>query len=181
MMDEHKKLHKTSQSNSYVGENNADKILVLLPLYYGEIDLKSCLITLNMINQDKLSDIVSLSFSDVLYKERYIQATVPITSEFTYISGNIELWLQVVNNEELILKTDSAFITINEHKEISDFIPEQTLSLFDTYMIEIEQMRNTAQITLDGATEQFEKCMETANLIIRLMQEWEDKYGNDNQ
>ena len=95
--------------------------------------------------------------------------------------GNIELWLQVFDNEELILKTNSAFITINEHKEISDFIPEQTLSLFDSYMIEMEQMRNTAQITLDGATEQFEKCMETANLIIRLMQEWEDKYGNDNQ
>jgi hypothetical protein len=190
IMNNQKGLQSTTTPIIYQQENNADKILVLLPKFYGDIDLKTCSVSLNWIqpiNQtasvketgtDTFSgNIKLLEFEENLYKDTYLQAVVPITVTETSVVGKLELFLTIVNSDKNInMKTGSTFIDIIPHKSITNFVEKAQIELLSDYLIKMQQLTNTCNQVLQQATEQANKTTETANLIIQMMQKWEDEH-----
>lgn len=183
IMNNKKELRLTTTPTIYQNENNADSILVLLPEYYGDISLRECGVTLNWIqpnsgvDESYSGDIKRLEFLPELYKSIYLQAIVPITVTETNVAGDIEIFLQIVNpNNSLDMRTGSTSIGVKSHKNISNYVPKETIDLLSDYLIKMQQISNTCDLTLQMATEQANRAKETSDLIIRLLQEWEDDY-----
>lgn len=181
----------------YHQENNADSILLICPTEYGENSLLSSSVTLNYTikleqpiivadeetNEEKeineIGDSILITFSDVPYimknDEYFLQATIPISKNFTAYIGTIDFWIEIHGDEEnkLIAKTNCISVDIQKHKEIIDYIPEQTYSLLDDYMIKIQQMLNTCNITLEKAMQEADRATKAANLILDILEKLE--------
>lgn len=186
IMNSNKELQRTTTPTIYQQENNADEILVLVPQYYGNLNLRDCAVTLNWIQPstsetEKLSgNIKKLEFKEALYKDIYLQSIVPITITETSMVGEIEIFLTIVSEKNNVdMKTGSTYLEIHPHKKISDYVPEETIELLSDYLIRMQQLSNTCNQVLELATEQANKATQSANLIIQLMQEWEERYGHD--
>lgn len=184
-MNDKKGLRLTSTPTIYQNENNADSILVLLPEYYGDISLAECSVTLNWIQPDfdnengYSGNIKKLDFLPELYNDVYLQAVVPITVTQTNTVGDIEVFLQIVSSvNNLDMRTGSTYINVKSHKNISNYVPDETIALLSDYLIKMQQISNTCDRTLQLANEQADRARETADLIVRLMQEWEERYGD---
>lgn len=181
-MDENKNLHKVSIPTIYNQENNTDQILILLPQYYGNVNIKECSVTLNWIHHSSDTDnskgnIKLLDFEEELYNDKFLQALTYITATETSTVGQIELFLEINHpNNNVVMKTSSVFLEIKPHSSISDYIPEETIGILSDILIRMQQLNNTCEQTLALATEQANKAMQSANLIIDLMAKWEEEH-----
>lgn len=162
IMNQNKELHRTTSPNIYQNENNADKILVLLPESYGDVNLRECSVTLNLIypTDDKVKgNIKLLEFKDELYKNTYLQCIIPITVTETSINGRIEIFLTIVHPENNVeINTSSTFLEVKPHKSIDELVAEEEISLLSDYLIKMQQIMTTCDQTLLDATEQAEKA-----------------------
>lgn len=182
IMNEKKELHKTTTPTIYQHENNADEILILVPEYYGDLNLKECNIMFNWLQpseneEENRGNIKLLEFENELYNNLYLQLIVPLTVTETANAGDIEIFLNIINEQNQVdMKTGSVFLGIKSHKKITDYIPEESLSLLSDYMIKMQQLVNTSTQTLELATEQADRAEKSANLIIEMLQAWEDEH-----
>lgn len=181
IMNERKELYKTTTPTIYQYENNADEILILLPEHYHNLNLRECSVTLNWLQsseneEENKGNIKQLDFEKELYNDSYLQSIVPLTVTETATVGDIEIFLNIINERNQVdMKTGSVFLSVNPHKKIMDYIPEESLSLLSDYMIKMQQLVNTSTQTLDLATEQANRSEQSANLIIEMLQKWEDE------
>lgn len=183
IMDDNKNLNRTSIPNIYVQENNTDEILILIPEFYNELNIRDCSVTLNWIQpsndiiDNTKGNIKLLDFEEDLYKEKYLQARTPITVTETASAGQVEIFLEIRNpSNNIVMKTGSTFIEVKSHKSITDYVPEETIDLLSDYLIKMQQINNTCNKTLALATEQADKAIQSANLIIELMKIWEEEH-----
>jgi hypothetical protein len=163
-MNDDKSLHLTKNSTNYLGENNAEDILLILPITYNDTDLRDCSITLHWINQNSSGNVTNIILSEELYKASYYQSKIPITIAHTFMVGNIEIWIEVMNPDiNLAIKTSTIKIPVLDHKNVQDYIPEQQLALFPSYIMQMEELNNTATNILSGvsASENNAKTSET--------------------
>ena len=201
LMNQEKQLRKVSVPTVYLDENNADNILIICPQKYEDISLLSASVELHyIIHSDtpilikdeetgvekevyEIGDIKLLSFLDEPYtmknNEEYLKAIVPITQNLTAFVGNIEFWLEIHTEDGAIVKTNTVSLPIINHKNISEKIPEQTLSLLDDYLIKLQQLLNSCNITLEQTKQEADRATTAANLVIELLEEWEAKNGNN--
>jgi len=151
-MNDDKSLRVTKITNVYQYENNADDFLILLPEYYEDINLKECTVTFNWKNINGEGNSTYLAFGDGLYKETYIQSTVPVTILQTSVVGNIEIWLSITNPfNQLVMKTGSAFVDIHSTNDIDSEITEQDLLILDDYLLQIQQLKEEVNLKLQTA------------------------------
>jgi hypothetical protein len=185
-MDENKNLHKISTPTIYNHENNTDQILILLPQYYGNLDIRECSVTLNWIQPESDSssninnvkgNIKLLEFEEELYKDKFLQAATYITVTETSTVGKVEIFLEINNStNNTIMKTSSTFLEIKPHTSITDYIPEETIDILSDYLIKMQQLNNSCDQTLELAIEQANKAIQSANLIVDLMKRWEEEH-----
>lgn len=88
-MGENKLLHIVSLIKVYKNENNADELLFLLPQTYGTKNIRDCKVVMNWINKDQHGGQEELNFSEELFKDTHLQAIVPLTIDYTQVTGNI--------------------------------------------------------------------------------------------
>jgi hypothetical protein len=149
LLNKNKNLQISVPSKNFLGENNAEGILFLLPQTYNGIDLKDCLVTLHYINQNKEGNVSDLQPLDALYEDKYLQYKFDITINQTFAIGNLELWLEIVKPDiDFVLKTGSVFNEISDHRNIESYLPDQTLSLFLTYIMQMESLNNDIEAKL---------------------------------
>lgn len=184
IMNDKKELYKTTTPTIYQHENNADEILILLPQYYGKLNLKECSVTFNWVqpndNEEKnKGNIKELEFEKELYNNMYLQSIVPLTVTETANIGEIEIFLNIINEQNQVdMKTGSVFLGVKPHKQITDYIPEEGLSLLSDYMIKMQQLVNTSEQTLKLAKDEADRAEQSASLIIELLQKWEDEHND---
>lgn len=135
-----KSLQVTSLVKTYQNEHNADELLFLLPPAYGSLNISDCSITVYWENQNGQGGTIPLLFdADELYNDTYLQAYVPLVSTFTQISGDIELYLKIVNGEnEVVLKTNKVKFPIHEHEDSDTVIPEGELSIVGSLNMQVQ-------------------------------------------
>jgi hypothetical protein len=141
-MNNDKSLSSSINTHIYQGENNADSILFLLPMVYDDINLLECQVTLEWLNNDNDGNAVILYPEEELYKDVYLQVTLPLTLLYTGVIGKLDLWLNITNSEYgLVLKTSNVNISISEHRELDGVVlPENTFTILDQYILQIQEL-----------------------------------------
>ena len=145
-MTEDKILTITKAGNTYEDENNAEIIKVLLPRQVNGNDLSDCVIHLCVLNQENLGDEINISTNLKEYNDDLYVADINITNNITYKSGQIQLWIKVLNSDnQMVAKTNPIIYQIKKHLDIKDYIPEQNLSLLDDFSLRMEDAVDAAE------------------------------------
>lgn len=181
IMGEDKTLTRSEMPTIFEGENNADKIQILLPESYNEINIRDCTVTFNWLqtgteNEGKNNgNIKVLTFEEDLYNDRYLQSILPITITETANVGQIEIYLVLTKPDNtLLMKTNMSTMEIKRHKEITDYVPDEQISLLGDYLIRMQQMQNTCDIAL-------QQVSATSTILLQLAQDMETKIRNFEQ
>lgn len=178
-MNQNKNL-SIGSSAIYKGENNADIIRFIIPKIYGDYALQDCIITLHYFNADNMGNVITLNFNDTYYDNTdFIMAQLNITNELTYLSGKIILWLEITKSDKsLVMKTATTSLFINNHYQVTDYISEQQLGIFEDWLIKMEQIQNTCMITLQKAENAVKNTADIAQAVFDVMEKWEAEHGS---
>lgn len=124
-------LETTSYEPIYRGDNLNRRIIYLIPLTVGEIDISTACIYLCYIRADGTPDIVILERMKDKYKEAYYQYTLPVTCRLTKYPGEVCTWLQIFSgslSKPVISKSGECTLYIQESKNMDDCICDHQLS-----------------------------------------------------
>ena len=123
LMDENKYLTISQPRNLYQGENYVDSFQIIVPQYYGDIDLRLFTVCLEYVDDYQNSYLDILVPDEEPYKGNYIRYALPVTTVITKRVGNIhaKLSMNYVDKEKLIqytLHTSEVTFTI---RPLSDY------------------------------------------------------------
>ena len=112
-LDDSMNLVITVNEPIYRGDNLNQKIIYLIPLQVGEIDMLTATPYLSYIRADGVADIVRLERQSEKYKEAYYQYVFPVSCRLTKFPGEVCSWLQIFSGtpsnprDSLIITSDS--------------------------------------------------------------------------
>ena len=124
-LDEDMNLVITVNDPIYRGDNLNRKIIYLIPLTVGEIDMLTANVYLSYIRADGTPDVVTLERMNEKYKEAYYQYTLPVTCKLTKYPGEICTWLQIFTGTPsipTISKSGECMLYIQESKNMDDYL-----------------------------------------------------------
>lgn len=138
-MSKDKTLIITKSGNTYEDENNAESLKIILPKSLNGNDLKDCYVYLSFINQQGLGNVSDITKYIAEYSNECYVIEVPLYQMFTYVPGNIEMWIKVLHSPtQMVAKTNSVSYMIKAHKEIEGTIPEQEMSIIDNLVMKMD-------------------------------------------
>ena len=153
-MNEDKTLSQTIVSTNYENENKAEKIWFLLPKQYGDVNLSDCSIQLYVLNPNNLGKTYTLNLESELYKDTFLQSYFTITTDITSVTGNYEIWLNIVNvSTSMVIKTASTYLPVLNKKVISNYFSSSDLSTMDKIIVETTAIKDTAVTASEMATQ----------------------------
>lgn len=127
-----KTLTTTIKATLMQKENGVDKIQFLIPQTYLEHDLSDYMIT--MVWADPNGNLhTGLLDRDVGTYKEYIRCVYTVTKDFLSQSGNIEVWINMMNpalDDDIsykILRSHSTTITVEKPSSYVDFADYETL------------------------------------------------------
>lgn len=129
LMDSQKYLRITTNVVVYQGDNAVDKIQIIVPSTYGDVDLTKFIATLEYKDSYQNAYLDILVPDEELYKDVYIRYTLPITTSITKCAGEItaKLSLNHVDKEELVqyaLHTSEVKFEIHPQSDYYKFADE---------------------------------------------------------
>lgn len=130
-LDESMNLVMTVNEPIYRGDNLNQKIIYLIPLQVGEVDMLSATLYLNYIRADGVADIVRLSRSEEKYKETYYQYSLPVSCRLSKCPGEVCSWLQIYSgtpSNPTIAKSGECLLYIEDSKNMDDYICDHQLT-----------------------------------------------------
>lgn len=113
------------------GDNLNRKIVYLIPLKVGDIDVLSASVYLNYIRADGVADVVILERMEEMYNESYYQYTFPINCKLTKYPGEVCTWIQFfagTPSNPNIQKTGECVLQIQSSKNIDDYLCDHQLT-----------------------------------------------------
>ena len=110
-------LASTTDEVIYRGEDLSEKIIYLLPISIGKIDLADASVYLGHIGESGDSGAVALKRIDKKHNESYYQYTVPATCEMARRAGWVKSWLTIFTGQNfcpIVCKTGECFLHIDD-------------------------------------------------------------------
>lgn len=157
-LDESMNLIITVNDTLYRGDNLNRKIIYLIPLTVGEIDMLTANVYLSYIRADGAPDVVILERMEDKYKESYYQYTIPVTCKLTKYPGEICTWLQIYSgtlSNPTISKSGECVLCVQESKNMDDY-------LCDCQLTALYQL----QKTMEGEVAELDKNIAQMNESI---------------
>lgn len=143
-----KTLTTTIKATLMQKENGVDKIQFLIPQTYLEHDLSDYMIT--MVWADPNGNLhTGLLDRDVGTYKEYIRCVYTVTKDFLSQSGNIEVWINMMNpalDDDIsykILRSHSTTITVEKPSSYVDFADYETLEAMKQKMKELSNSMPT--------------------------------------
>jgi hypothetical protein len=103
-------------------------------------------------NPDTQGSIIKLEFLDELYNDTYLQAVIPLTTTFTQLVGNIDIWIVVAKTEnEVVFKTNTIKVPIYEHKDFTDIVIVTNPNVIESLQAQIGDLDAGLQSLYDTA------------------------------
>ena len=124
-LDDSMNLVITVNEPIYRGDNLNQKIIYLIPLQVGEIDMLTATPYLSYICADGVADIVRLERQSEKYKEAYYQYVFPVSCRLTKFPGEVCSWLQIFSgtpSNPTIAKSGECLLYVEESKNMDDYI-----------------------------------------------------------
>lgn len=142
IMDANKQLVTTIKQVLYQRENLVDKIQILIPQYYQNIDLSDWIAVLKYVDQANIPHAETLTKDSDIYKNR-IRFYFPVDTELTKYSGDITIRITLskidMNSKtQYVLHTGETTITISPLKDYYSFVPDESLEFVDQLIGNLE-------------------------------------------
>lgn len=141
-MNDDKSLTATVVTTLYQREKLADKIQILIPPNYGELDLSEFTATLKYVNQANVPHAEILKKDAELYKE-HIRYVLPVDTELTQYAGDIAIRLTFTKTDMEVRKvfvvhTGELVIKISSLKDYYSFVPDESLEFVDQIVSDLQ-------------------------------------------
>lgn len=142
LMNFDKSLVCTIKTTLYQRDKLVDKLQILIPQTYEDINLSDFTAVLKYVDQGNEVHSEILIQDEELYKESYLRYTLPIDTNLTRFAGDIKLCLTLnkVDMEEMkeySLNTGETTITIASLSDYYSFISDKSLSVIDQKVNEL--------------------------------------------
>ena len=142
IMDANKQLVTTIKQVLYQRENLVDKIQILIPQYYQDIDLSDWIAVLKYVDQANIPHAETLTKDSDIYKNR-IRFYLPVDTELTKYSGDITIRITLTkidmnSKTQYVLHTGETTITISPLKDYYSFVPDESLEFVDQLIGNLE-------------------------------------------
>lgn len=142
LMNSDKSLVCTIKTTLYQRDKLVDKLQILIPQTYEDINLSDFTAVLKYVDQGNEVHSEILIQDEELYKESYLRYTLPIDTNLTRFAGDIKLCLTLnkVDMEEMkeySLNTGETTITIASLSDYYSFISDKSLSVIDQKVNEL--------------------------------------------
>lgn len=141
-MNDDKSLTATVVTTLYQREKLADKIQILIPPNYGELDLNEFTATLKYVDQANVPHAEILKKDAELYKE-HIRYVLPVDTELTQYAGDITIRLTFTKTDMEVRKvfvvhTGELVIKISPLKDYYSFVPDESLEFVDQIVSDLQ-------------------------------------------
>ena len=141
-MNSDKSLVCTSRTTLYQRDKLVDKLQILIPQTYEDINLSDFTAVLKYVDQGNEVHSEILIQDEELYKESYLRYTLPIDTNLTRFAGDIKICLTFnkVDMEEMkeySLNTGETTITIASLSDYYNFVSDKSLSVIDQKVNEL--------------------------------------------
>lgn len=141
-MNDDKSLTATVVTTLYQREKLADKIQILIPPNYGELDLSEFTATLKYVDQANVPHAEILKKDAELYKE-HIRYVLPVDTELTQYAGDITIRLTFTKTDMEVKKvfvvhTGELVIKISPLKDYYSFVPDESLEFVDQIVSDLQ-------------------------------------------
>lgn len=142
-------IHASVRKRIIQGSKNIDILRFLIKPIYNEIDMSDFKVILTYILPiSKERKTLTLTKSEELYKDR-LEYKIPINdTNFTSEVGNIEMWITVKSEDEIIRHTTSTIVRIYQREESRldpDHTPEPKVN-----SIYLDKDTNSIYLTANG-------------------------------
>lgn len=140
-MNGDKSLIITIPTTIYRGERNADLITFLVPAEYEGKNIADCAMLMRYINPDNVGKSEALSYKPEMYKG-YLQYSTVANTKITSLEGDITVWLTALDtNDDVILKTGEAVITVYPSKDIADYLSSEDMDQLDRLEAQVQALQ----------------------------------------
>ena len=141
-MNDDKSLTATVVTTLYQREKLADKIQILIPQKYGELDLSEFTATLKYVDQANVPHAEILKKDAELYKD-HIRYVLPVDTELTQYAGDITIRLTFTKTDMEVKKvfvvhTGELVIKISTLKDYYSFVPDESLEFVDQIVSDLQ-------------------------------------------
>lgn len=141
-MNDDKSLTATVVTTLYQREKLADKIQILIPTNYGELDLSEFTATLKYVDQANVPHAEILKKDAELYKE-HIRYVLPVDTELTQYAGDITIRLTFTKTDMearkvFVVHTGELVIKISPLKDYYSFVPDESLEFVDQIVSDLQ-------------------------------------------
>lgn len=141
-MNDDKSLTATVVATLYQREKLADKIQILIPPNYGELDLSEFTATLKYVDQANVPHAEILKKDAELYKE-HIRYVLPVDTELTQYAGDITIRLTFTKTDMearkvFVVHTGELVIKISPLKDYYSFVPDESLEFVDQIVSDLQ-------------------------------------------
>lgn len=156
-MNDDKSLTATVVTTLYQREKLADKIQILIPPNYGELDLSEFTATLKYVDQANVPHAEILPKDKDLYKE-HIRYVLPVDTNLTQYAGDIAIRITLQKNDMEVRKTyvvhtGELIINISPLKDYYAFVPDESLEFVDQI---VSNLQNKIE-ALDKVADAYDK------------------------
>lgn len=163
-LDDSMNLVITVNEPIYRGDNLNQKIIYLIPLQVGEIDMLTATPYLSYIRADGVADIVRLERQNEKYKEAYYQYVFPVSCRLTKFPGEVCSWLQIFSgttSNPTIAKSGECLLYVEESKNMDDYICDHQLSA----IYEMQKKTEDTESNMDAIQEEIDKLVKGDDVI----------------
>ena len=152
-MNQDKSLTITTKTNIYRKENMVDKLKLLFPETYENLNLAECTATLKYTDINNVPHAEILQKDEELYKGK-LSYSLPIDSNLTKLPGDINLRvtftkLDMDTQTQYTMHTGEVTIPILPLSDYYNFVPEESLEFVDqmvgTLQAKIEAIEKLAE------------------------------------
>ena len=142
LMNSDKSLVCTTRTTLYQRDKLVDKLQILIPQTYEDINLSDFTAVLKYVDQGNKVHSEILIQDEELYKDSYLRYALPIDTNLTRFAGNIKICLTLnkVDMEEMkeySLNTGETTITITPLSDYYKFVSDESLSIIDQKVNEL--------------------------------------------
>lgn len=130
-LDDSMNLVITAREPLFRGDNLNRKIVYLMPLTVGDIDMMTAYVYLNYIRADGIADVVVLERMEEMYNEDYYQYTFPVTCKLTKCPGEVCTWLNIFTgtpSAPTIAKSGECVLQVEDSKNMDDYLCDHQIS-----------------------------------------------------
>lgn len=149
VMNENKTLRSLSTICLYQRENLVDKIRILLPVKYNELDLSSFNVVLTYVDTANIPHSELLELQDELYKDRLCYH-LPVDTKLSKFAGDVKIrlslsYLDLDERKQYALETSDYTITILPVNDYFAITPDENLSFINQKMMDIDTKLKEAE------------------------------------